>query len=49
MCDGDAYLSFKIVPDKVEGVLESGNRGKLNIGGRFVLACTMNNGCQNLV
>jgi len=47
--DGDAYLPFKVISHKVEGVLESGDRGKLDIGGRFIFACTMDNGCQNFV
>jgi len=49
MHGGDLYLSFKVVPDKVERVLESGNRGELDLGRRFVFASTVDNSCQNLV
>lgn len=49
MCDGYAYLSFKVIPYKVERVLESGNRGELNLRGKFVFAGTVDNGRQNLI
>jgi len=49
MYGGDVYLAFKVIPHKVKRVLESGDRGKLDIGGRFILARTMDDSCQNLV
>jgi len=49
MYDGDAHLAFKVIPDEVERVLKSGDRGELDIGGRFIFAGTMNDSCQNLV
>jgi hypothetical protein len=48
-CGGVAHLPFKVIPNKVKRVLESGDRGELDIGGRFVFAGTMDNSCQNLV
>jgi hypothetical protein len=49
MYDRDTYLPFKVIPHKVKGVLESGDRGKLDIGGRFIFARTVDNSRQNLV
>ena len=43
MYGGDAYLPFKVVPHKVKRVLESGDRGELDVGGWFVFAGTVNN------
>jgi len=47
--DKGTYLPFEVIPHKVKRVLESGNRGELDIGGGFVFAGTVDNGCQNLV
>ena len=49
MYDGDAYLPFEVIPDKVKRILKSGDRGELDIGGRFIFAGTMNDSCQYLV
>lgn len=45
----DAYLSFEVIPHKIKRVLKSGNRGKLDIGGRFIFASAMDNSRQNFV
>lgn len=45
----NSYLPFKVIPNEVKRILESGNRGELNIGGGFVFASTVNNRRQNLV
>ena len=45
----DTHLSLKVIPHKIKRVLESGNRGKLNIRGRFVFASAMDNSSQDFV
>jgi len=43
--DEGTYLPFEVIPHKVKRVLESGNRGELDIGGGFVFAGTVDDGC----
>ena len=49
MYDGDAHLPLKVIPNEVERVLKSGDRGELDIGRRFIFAGTVNDSRQNLV